>query len=121
MAGRAAKAEFCGRCGRSVMVGLNARFGGFEIEADPQPLTAVGEAVALMAGRATVSLAWVGDHYEIDSRDHFRIRGSPAGTNRLDVLVVHDCGLDYGGAIPNTVTKLPVLSGTVPLPDQPPF
>jgi hypothetical protein len=103
------------------MVGLNADFGGWEVSADPQPMTALGEAVAWMTGRATVELRWRYDHYEISGRDHFRIRGSPAGTNGIDVLVVHECDRDYGGLIPNTVTHLRRYSGSSLMPENPPF
>jgi hypothetical protein len=73
------------------MVGPSADT-GLECRADPQPLTNFGEALALMAGRDTFELRWIGDHYEIAIRDHFRIRGSPAGSG-VDILVAHDCEL----------------------------
>lgn len=118
---RTARAEFCPSCRRVVMVGLSADFGGYVVAADPQPMTAFGEAVALMSGRGTVGLRWRYDHYELEDRSSFRIRGSPAGTNGLDVLVVHECDRDYGGLIPNTVTHLRRDSGPSILPENPPY
>lgn len=121
--GRKAKARSCPVCRRAVMTGLSSAFGGFAVSADPQPLSPMGEALALMAGRGTFSLRWLGDHYELDKRDHFRIRGSPAGTKGIDVLVEHECAKPYGGSIPNVVTTLRDYyeHRSIPLPDEPPF
>jgi hypothetical protein len=94
---------------------------GLDLTADPQPQSALGEAVALMTGRATVELRWRYDHYEIARRDHFRIRGSPAGTNGLDVLIVHECDREYGGLLSGTVSQTWKPSTATILPDEPPF
>jgi hypothetical protein len=120
MSGPRTLAEHCPKCRRVVMTGPNADT-GLDLTADPQPLTALGEALALMAGRATVELRWRYDHYEIAGRDHFRIRGSPAGTNGLDVLIVHECDREYGGTAINTVSRTRKPSTTTILPDEPPY
>jgi len=118
---RAAVIEHCERCGRTNWYGLNAGFGGWRVGADPQPLTIWGEALALIGGRGTVSLHWLGNRYEIDSRDSFRIRGSPAGTSNMDVLVIHDCGRDYGGGVPHMASTLRRLWAIPIDSDIPPY
>jgi hypothetical protein len=118
---RTARAGRCRDCQRSVMVGINANFGGRAVLADPEPLSNLGEALALMSGRSTVELRWLGDRYEIDRRDQFRIRGSPAETNGIDVLVIHDCSLALGHPLPQIESSLRDDIVAVPLPELPPF
>lgn len=119
---RRARAVLCRHCRRAVMLGITAIPGGLTIQADPSPLSRLGEALALMTGRRTVELRWVGDRYEIDLRDHFRIRGSPAGTNGVDVLVVHDCAQAQG--LPFVYAESVLRDHelrSIPLPIDPPF
>lgn len=118
---RKAKAARCGKCNRVIMRGLDSDFGSRLVEADPEPLTALGETLALLSGRGTVSLRWLGDRYEMHRRDHFHIRGSPAGTNGIDVLVIHDCALAVGFPLPGREST---LRDDIPVnhsPDKPPF
>lgn len=119
---RAAKAVSCPRCRSPVMRGLCADWGGYSIDADPGPLSPMGEVLALLSGRGTFELRWLGDHYEIDRRDHFRITGNPAGTNGIDVLVRHDCELNAPIHLPTMATSLNDGPRSAKLlPDKPPF
>jgi hypothetical protein len=103
----AARIDRCGGCGRTIWVGLDANYGHQVIEADPHPVGLWGEGLALAGGRATVELRLIGGcRWELSKRDNFRIRGSPAGTPDRDVLVVHHCGLDYGGGVPHVASSL---------------
>lgn len=108
----------CPKCKSHVMAGPSADT-NLEIVADPEPLSRLGEALALIDGRGTVGLLWLGDRYEIASRDHFRIRGSPAGTNGVDVLVRHECHLV--GQLPSTESVLHDAHPQQFTGDNPPF
>lgn len=103
---RKARAEFCGGCGAVVMVGIDGDLAGSVATCDPTPLSPTGEALALLAGRGTFELRWIGGRYELDRRDAFRIRGSPAGTNGIDILVRHDCELSKDDSLPHSDTAL---------------
>jgi hypothetical protein len=118
---RSAKAVRCRTCRRSVLRGISADWGGLSVDVDPAPLSRLGEVLALLADRATFELRWLGDRYEIDRRDQFRIRGNPAGTNGVDVLVRHDCVMSNGPPLPTTDSQLsddivnaPILSDIPP-------
>ena len=118
---RRARAVRCESCHRAVMRGICADYAGYVVDADPTPLSRTGEALALMAGRTTVELRWLTDRYELDLRDHFRIRGSPAGTNGIDVLVVHSCELSEGQTLPQMNSTLRDDKVAIPMPELPPF
>jgi hypothetical protein len=101
---RSARVAICVACQARVLRGLCADWGGWSVDADPEPLSALGEALALMAGRPTYELRWLGDRYELDGRDQFRISGAVAGTRAgLDVLVGHQCD---GAELPRARTML---------------
>lgn len=90
---RAAKPRRCKQCNQPIIVGLNDDQCAFETHADPQPLSALGEAIALLEGRTTIALANEGGRWVLHRRDDFQIRGRPAGTTpRWDVLRTHTCG-----------------------------
>lgn len=77
------RADTCPTCRHIV---ITARTRGWPTTADPQPLNNLGEAAALLAGRATFNL----HHDRLTRRDHFRIAGNrqPRGT----VIATHRCG-----------------------------
>lgn len=103
---RRARARLCESCRRPIMRGITADHGGRSADADPTPLSPVGEALALIAGRQTLELRWT-DKYELDLRDKFRIEGQPAGTDGIDVLVEHQCGASPLPAFPSTLKDKP--------------
>ena len=117
---RSARAHYCVVCHAVVMRGIDAPFGGMSRDLDPEPLSRLGEALALMGGRRTYTLSWRGDRYEIDTRDMWGIRGSPAGAVvGADVCVEHICGAPE---LPTGPTQIADSRQPVgPLADVPPF
>jgi hypothetical protein len=82
------RARLCPKCGAPVMVGLAD---GAPVAVDPVPLNRIGEASALLAGRTTFALRYLG-RYELSWRSAEHITGTPAGTNaRLEVVAEHMC------------------------------
>jgi len=63
---------------------------GFDVKLDPDPLSALDELRAVLAGRRTYSRRWV--RGEVYPRSPGKIRGEPAGSNPfVAVHVEHDC------------------------------
>lgn len=81
--GRRAQLRPCPRCRWWTVVGLDHFRCAREVALDPVELDEVGEAIALVTGRATYEL-W---GREIEQRDQHKIRG---GQSR-PVLAAHDC------------------------------
>lgn len=87
------RATACGTCHAPTLTALAAGPPSWIVVADPAPLAALGEALAVVTGRATYSLWSAGDRYELDHRTSFHIAGTPAGTaRRFDVVAEHRCG-----------------------------
>lgn len=124
MVGRRARASTCQRCHRAVFVGIDRDWGGMAVECDPEPLSGLGETLALMAHRRTFEL-WSGiGTMTLDFRDYWRITGRPAGRTRaqggrVDVLVQHDCA--RVGQLPTGPSVYRVPTRAADLPDDPPF
>lgn len=87
---RRARAVACERCGRAVFRGLDAEWGSRSRDADPVPLSGLGEVQAIMAGRKTLELSGT-VRLELNFRDRWRIGSRPAGGDKYDVLVEHRC------------------------------
>lgn len=114
---RTARMSWCPSCRRGVMRGIDADSCGRAADCDPTPLTAHQEALALLAGRATFSLHWIGK-YILHRRDQWQIRGEPAQSKPgMDVLVEHQCSLATG--IPHPFTVGPTAEKETP--DECPF
>lgn len=98
---RRARATNC-RCGAPTITGLDADRCALLATVDPRPLTPTGEALAHIAGRNTWTLHQIGNRLQLDYRDHWAIRATPAnGTTRplqgpghtaYDVMAQHVCG-----------------------------
>lgn len=107
--GRNTTSRRCRQCKAAVLVGLDGDLCAFPTTADPTPLSPLGEALALLAGRATLHLRATpdGGRY-LDRRDRWQIQGEPAGTaNRLfpfDVVAAHVC---HSPPLPSIPTNLP--------------
>lgn len=86
--GRRARATVCPRCHQPVLTGLDEDRCAFTATTDPVALTTVGEALALISGRATYQLTGRPPH--LLHRDQWRISGQPADT--AIVLPSHQCG-----------------------------
>lgn len=89
---RKARVRTCERCGDVALVALDDDVCAFEVAADPSPLTALGEAMALLEQRRTFELTKTAYGYVLDRRTADQIAGRPAGTTpRADVLAEHRC------------------------------
>ena len=119
-AARRARARRCDKCQAPVMRGISEEFGGLSADADPTPLSGYGEVLARMAGRNTYELTWNGmAGYTMSYRTASRIKGRPAGTPMMEVLVGHLCG---GGSFPSAEHSIKDnTTPTQPLPDRAPF
>jgi hypothetical protein len=120
---RKAKARFCRKCSAPVIAGLDHDRSAAAVHCDPQPLNVLGEAVALMTGRRTFSLRWLGGHYELDVRFAEHISGSPAGSQPgIDILASHLCNSpDLPVHMHGQPTSRPATPTFGDDLDQPPF
>lgn len=92
---RNAKRTRCPVCALPIWRGFSADRGYQTVEADPQPLAPLGEALARFGGWRTFTLRFLLVRYVLDIRDQFIISGEPAGTMaNCDVLTEHNCGAD---------------------------
>lgn len=94
--GRHAQLGACRRCSAPVLRGLDADMCAFTAEADPTPLTAVGEVLALAASRPTYTLHGRPPVLTVRSRHH--ISRYPA--NKNTVLPEHQC---HAPALPTRI------------------
>ena len=93
---RRARATNC-RCGAPVISGLDADICALVATVDPRPLSAQGEALALITDRRTWTFRTVGERLVLDVRDDYAIRAMPAGgvarfSAPYDVMAEHVCG-----------------------------
>jgi hypothetical protein len=119
---RRARARRCEQCRQPVMRGIDADWAGSVVDCDPTPVSALGEVMALVDGRRTYELRYLGDRYEIDLRTPERIRGNPVGTSGLDVLVAHshDGSSREYAHIDTALNDKPITPAHL-LSDKPPF
>jgi hypothetical protein len=109
---RRAKDRTC-VCGAAILVGLDADRCAGEAHADVTPLTALGEALALIAGRATYLRRGV-FRVELDHRSSWHIAGASA--DQVDVLAEHRCG-----APPLPTKPVATNADEKESPDEPPY
>lgn len=90
---RRARLRPCRRCGADTLVGLDADQCAFERHVDPEPLSALGEVLAVLEGRKTFNLARQGVGYVLHPRPSRYIAANPAGIDKgvEDVLRQHRC------------------------------
>jgi len=103
------------------MTGLDGDVMARAVKIDVVPLSALGEVVALLAGRETFSLSWIAGRgrYEIDVRYCEEIRGIPPGsTVNADVVAAHRCGAP---ALPRLMTGIPSRVADQAATNDPPF
>lgn len=110
---RRARVTTCRTCHRSVIVGFVGDPGprgccAIATVLEVTPLTNDGEALAILNGRSTYPIRWVGDHYQIGPwRSQLYIRNLPAENNRqVDIHVEHSCTLSKM-ALPGKPTGIP--------------
>jgi hypothetical protein len=92
LVGRKAQLRKCPTCRADILRGLDDDTCALLVVVDPTPLSPLGEALALVEGRYTVTFRRDRGHLVLDLRDDFHIAGSPAGTRAFeDVLRQHVC------------------------------
>ena len=103
--GRAARVTRCTDCGALILTGLdNDRCAGVA-RADVTALAPLGEALALITGRATYALVRTAGRVELTLRDRWQIAGSPAGTGGVDIVAAHTCQAVDLPSLPSTYAK----------------
>lgn len=113
---RGAREYRCPKCAQICLRGLDDdKCAGVAI-VDTRPVGPLGELDALMRGRATYSLFRAGGQLELDYRDDYRIKGRPAGTPNIDVLVEHVCG-----SVPSQIIESAHKVSTYAVPSECPF
>ena len=85
---RAASIRLCPKCRAPILTGLDADICALTVRADPTALTPLGEAIALLQGRATYNLADGPGRKELDRRDRWRI----TAPRKHHVFPEHRCG-----------------------------
>lgn len=90
---RVAKADLCPRCDRPRLYGLDDDWCALDSKVDPEPLSALGEVQATIAGLRTFELRRSREGFSLDRRHEGSIRGRPAGSGVVDVLAEHRCGV----------------------------
>lgn len=120
MISSAVHVEQCPRCGHDVWAGCDAGT-GLPVLLDFGALSKLGEALALLDGRLTITMTRLGGKLQIWRRTHFEIKGAPAGTKNRDVVIEHRCA--DAESYPKMKSQTRALR-SVPdsqLPDEPPF
>lgn len=92
---RPARLARCRQCRAQVLRGHNDDWCAFEVDADPTPLTALGEVHALLTGIRTLTARRNQTRLLLTRRDRSAIVTFPAGGhrpgNRWDVIPEHHC------------------------------
>ncbi len=89
---RTAHVRRCQGCPTWTVVGLDADRAAGPVTADVTPLSRVGEALALLAGRPTYTLRRTAGRLELDHRHRWAIAGNPIDGGDYDVVTEHHCG-----------------------------
>ncbi|KAB2347319.1 hypothetical protein [Actinomadura rudentiformis] len=102
----------CPRCYAPILTGLDDDNAARTARADPTPITPLGEAVALLAGRATYDLLAPYGRRELWRRDQWHI----SGARKHPVLPEHRCGQPLDAHIETIQAGARYVS-----PAEPPF
>ena len=78
----------CRQCSAPILGGYDSERCGLWAEVDILAIDQAGELLAIMSDRHTYAIR----HGELDRRDHWMIRGSPAGARGVLVVPQHRCG-----------------------------
>jgi hypothetical protein len=117
---RTARPVNCEECGRYVLRGLTRDKGGISVDCDPEPLSPLGEVMALLAGNRTYESQWFAGQHTISWRDKYAIAAHIAG-DQIDVLIRHDCQRSPLYDFPRMRSVQSVRTVTEELPIDPPF
>lgn len=102
----------CPRCKKPILSGLDDDNAARTAHADPTPINPVGEAIALLSGRATFDLTSTNGKKQLWRRDQWHI-----GRRRTHpVLPEHRCGQPL-----DAHTEHLPPAARYAIPDQPPF
>lgn len=89
------RATWC-ECGAPILRGYDNDRIAFLAHCDPQPISALGEAIAITNGQHTYQLETKGKGYALTRRNTSAITTKPAGQttpgHKWDVLAEHRCG-----------------------------
>lgn len=117
---RASRRTRCPRCQDATYEGLDAERCAVKVVVDRQPISALGEALALLAGMKTFERHSQAGRLVLDFRSPDYIESRPAGTtSRNDVHAAHVCGHQWPPAA-RAPTALPDYSLQAN-PTDPPF
>lgn len=105
----------CRTCRRMVLYGLDADVCALSVTADPAPITALGETVALLAGRATYHLAAAAGRRQLHYRDAWAIEGE----RKSPVVAEHRCGQVLDAFASDE--QIPAAAKKAAPSDSPPF
>lgn len=109
-------------CRDQVLAGLDDDRCALEARTDATPLSALGEALAVVEGRPTYSLRREGPGWVLDRRDHHRIAWAPAGSQpRHDVVRQHRCGTPPPSGQLTTLSSFPEVAPPMSANATPPF
>lgn len=124
---RTARPWRCRTCRAPILSGLDANLAAFRAEADPTPLTALGEALTTLDSIRTLDLTVSGTTGRLTRRGRWRIPSMPAGGrapgvgDRYDVLPEHHCGRVTPAAWSAPARALPPPAADTLTSDRPPF
>lgn len=119
---RKARLRPCPGCPHDVLVGLDDVMCALEVQADPVPLSELGEALAVLQGRRTFHLRREGSGWVIDRRDAADISAEPASTGRrTDVLLEHACSHGPPAPALRAASTFPETRPPVTASERPPF
>ena len=116
---RTARPRNCEHCGQYVIRGLDREYGGLNTDCDPEPLSPLGEVMALLSGHITYESVWFAGQHTISHRDKYAISSHIAGDG-IDVLIAHDCARSRLYDFPRMRTVHSVRT-VEELPIDPPF
>lgn len=111
------RAGWCWSCKQPILTGLDDLACAFAVRVDPTPLTALGEALARLAGLATYEVRR-GHPVRIVRRGARQILARPAGSDALrvmgafDVVAAHECGRVQPEACATTSRLQPTVTAT---------
>ena len=118
---RRAKIRACS-CKTLILAGLDSDICALEASCDPQPLSALGEALAHLEHRRTFTLRRDGKGWVLDWRDAHHIAGSPATSQpRSDVVREHRCGTPPPAGALTAPSTFPEIAPPPPAHAAPPF
>jgi len=107
-------------CKADVLAGFDEDHCASAVIADPYPLSALGEALALLENRRSYELRRHNDGLALWVRDHWQIGGSPA-SDEVIVLTDHVCGKAKLPDVKIPTVKPGMKKKGLPYDDEPPF